>query len=74
MQNSETVRATKKEAIQPLFLSTSYVGQDSDYFGRFLGLSDSKAKFLGNELVSFKRGKYDDTQTVISCLGNFHCK
>lgn len=63
MQNSETVRATKKEAIQPLFLSTSYVGQDSDYFGRFLGLSDTnrpglsdtKAKFLGNELVSFER-------------------
>lgn len=72
MQNSETVRATKKKQYSRCSLVLH--GQDSDYFGRFLGLSDTKAKFLGNELVSFKRGKYDDTQTVISCLGNFHCK
>lgn len=69
MQNSEIVRATKKSAIQLLYLSTSSIGQHSDYFGRFLGHSDTKAKFWGDELISFENGKQDDIQTVISCLG-----
>lgn len=56
MQNSEIVRATKKSAIQPLYLSTSSIGQHSNYFGRFLGPSDTKAKFWGDELISFENG------------------
>lgn len=57
LQNAEIIRKLQKASFQTLFLSTESLGQESNYFGQFLGPSDTEANFDGDKLISFQNGR-----------------